>query len=289
MSRTTVYLAHPYYGSGLRPPWTSPSDNTERVRRLVAGVEATRPGVVPVFAHLRLTARDERHGQSETARSSDRFRARLILGSDGPDPTPVDALWVVGPDGDEVRRDVSIALGEGVEVVWFTSGGQAEILAAEDAALRRAEESITADIADRVLAGEVFEAPDFRGAKDVIGAYFKSSSWVLGGGAIDYERRAGTGHASGTGGQRFRDAAATVALRMVRAQRMFRELGFADRDKAVMRLRYIEGHSWRRVALALGWSDDSASEERARGVGRRARARLGRLMRAQSAIEDGRA
>ena len=76
------------------------------------------------------------------------------------------------------------------------------------------------------------------------------------------------------------------ALRLVRASALFLASGLSEPERVALRARELEGHTYRRVALALGWPDDSAAEERARRLASRAIAKVRDALRDNEAQQE---
>ena len=304
-----IYLAHPFLGTGLPDgPWRSSRQNTERVRALAVGIDETMPRFAPRYSHGRAA-----EGLDEEAVL--RWCFRLIEGDPEPEryvPAPgerrttrgagaggpfgplalppcllprVGQVWVVGPVSRGMAAEIAHAEALGIPVVEFDADEQQDIIGAGRASVARRAQGVTQRVVSAVLAG-LFDRPDFRGARAVVEAYFLAESWVLGGGAINYEKRLGSGVQNASGAMAFRSSVEEQALRLVRASALFLASGLSEPERVALRARELEGHTYRRVALALGWPDDSAAEERARRLASRAIAKVRDALRDNEAQQE---
>lgn len=306
-----VYLAHPFTGAGLPDgPWRSTSRNTARVRALAAGIEATNPHIACRYSHGRadtdrseaailawclrlITGDSDPETERYVAGAGDR-RGLEATGSGGPfGPHPVGrvgyapaaAVWVVGPVSFGMEREIGHAAGRGIPVVAVDPEQQQAFIRDGERAAARATAEVTRRVVHDVLAG-LLDAPDFRGARAVVSAFFLSESWELGGGTIDYEKRLGAQVQNGSGALAFRGSVETTALRCARASALMRDCGLTPDERTALRAREVEGHSYRGVALALGWPDDGAAEDRARRLAERAIRKVRNALRADEATRE---
>lgn len=181
---------------------------------------------------------------------------------------PVDEVWVVGPEDEAVRADVSSASAAGVPVRRPGEMAVGAMLAAGEA-------SSTRPVAVLALVGR--GRREFAGALSVVRAWHLSQSWRLGGGSA---RMDGQG---GRPAESFASRAESVALRTVAAVAVVHAARLTTDELAALRLREIEGRTWRGVALALGWPDDGRSDDRAARMCRRALGRIDAALRAREA------
>ena len=187
-------------------------------------------------------------------------------------------VWVVGRGAVDVEQDLVAARQAGVPVRDLSPRAQ-RIYAEAGAAVRaRRWAEVTDAVVKREL-GVVLDESAFRGARAVLTAAALAESWLVGGGAIDYERRLSGTAPTGTGALAFRQAAETTALRLVQAQALLRSAGLSEVEARAARAREVEDLTWRRVALRLGWSDDDASERRAERTVRRALGKIAAALR----------
>ncbi len=306
-----VYLAHPYTGSGLpEGAWRSTARNVARVRALAAGIEATNPRIVCRYSHgLADAERSEaailgwcfRLIRGDSDPTTERYvpgagdrRGLAATGSGGPfGPHPVarvgyaraDAVWVVGPVSRGMEAEVEHAVEHGVDVVAVPPEEQAVFLRDGLRAEERASAAVIKRVVRGVLAG-LWETPDFRGARTVVQAFFLSESWELGGGTIDYEKRLGAQVQNGSGAIAFRGSVEEMALRLVRAAALVRAAGLSESELIALRAREVEEHTYRGVALALGWPDDGAAEDRARRLAERGILKVRDALRADEATRE---
>ena len=306
-----VYLCHPATGGGLPDgPWRSLARNTERVVALAAGIEAAHPGIACRFSHgradaeraeaailgwcCRLIAGDPDPSALRYVPVEGERRTRVPRGGGGPfgplpvariGYVPVSALWVLGPVSSGMAAEVECAVGHGIPVVAVPPAEQTAYLHAGEAAERRRSAERTAAVVDAGLRG-LGPLPDFRGARAVVDAYFLAESWVLGCGAVDYERRLGAGVQNGSGALNFRASVEETALRLVRAAALFAAARLDESERVALRARELEGHTFRRVALALGWEDDPAAEDRARRLAARALGKVRAVLRQAEAEQE---
>ena len=260
----------------------APPADGARVRAIAAGIEATLPRYAPVFPNGADESFGRRAGHALRMLLGDEPPTRHPDGPMGPRwiPSPMQrpcvAAWVVGPVDDIGGLCVDAAAKHEIPIVRMERRDCDRFIEGGIAAAERATRATT----ERVIAGvlaDIFKRPDFRGARAVVIAYFRSETWEMGGGGIDYERALSAVQSSGGCG--FRDRVEHIGLQMAAARRVIRAASLSTTDLAALRWRELHGHSFRQVAIRLGWPDDGNHEDKAWRLVRRALGKIGRALR----------